>query len=161
MSVDAVDVPTADDHVLVGEEVERQLRRADRRRGLLLALPAYVYMVLFFGLPLLIVLAYSFSTRSRTGDPTFSNLNLDSYRKLGDQLIRNVALRSLGLALLTTVICLLFAYPFAYFVATRKPLTRNLMLVAVLLPFWTNFLVRTYAWRVILSTAGSITAVRQ
>lgn len=147
---------TDDDHVLVGEEVERRLRASERRRGFLLALPAYVYMVLFFGVPLLIVFAYSFSTRTRTGDPTFSQLSLDAYAKLGEGLIRNVAVRSVVLATITTVICLVFAYPFAYFVATRGATARNLLLVAVMIPFWTNFLVRNYAWRVILSTGGPI-----
>ncbi|MFP5488775.1 MAG: ABC transporter permease [Acidimicrobiia bacterium] len=146
---------------LIGEEVERQLQRAERRRGLFLALPAYVYMVLFFAVPLVIVFAYSFSTRSRTGDPTFSELSLDAYAKLGEPLIRNVAVRSVLLALVTTLICLLFAYPFAYFVATRGATARNLLLVAVMIPFWTNFLVRNYAWRVILSTGGPISEVTE
>jgi spermidine/putrescine transport system permease protein len=161
MTIDAVEAPPADEHVLVGEEVERRLRKADRRRGFLLALPAYAYMVLFFGVPLVIVFAYSFSTRSRTGDPTFSELSLDAYAKLKDELIRNVAVRSVVLALVTTVLCLLFAYPFAYFVATRGQTARNLLLVAVMIPFWTNFLVRNYAWRVILSTGGPISAVTE
>ena len=56
------------DHAGLGEEVERRLRRADRRRDLLLALPAYAYMILFFVVPLLIVLMYSFATRTRTGE---------------------------------------------------------------------------------------------
>ncbi|MGA1075871.1 MAG: ABC transporter permease [Ilumatobacteraceae bacterium] len=149
------------DHTRLGEEIEQRLERADRRRGLLLALPAYAYMVLFFAVPLVIVFAYSFSTRSRTGDPTFSELSLDAYAKLRDELVRNVAIRSLILAIVTTVICLLFAYPFAYFVATRGPPTRNLLLVAVMIPFWTNFLVRNYAWRVILSTGGPISGVTE
>lgn len=149
------------DHTRLGEEIEQRLERADRRRGLLLALPAYAYMVLFFAVPLVIVFAYSFSTRSRTGDPTFSELSLDAYAKLRDELVRNVAIRSLILAIVTTVICLLFAYPFAYFVATRGPIARNLLLVAVMIPFWTNFLVRNYAWRVILSTGGPISGVTE
>jgi spermidine/putrescine transport system permease protein len=145
--------------VPIGEDVERQMHRQERRRGFLLALPAYAYMVLFFGVPLIIVFAYSFSTRSRTGDPTFSELGFDAYRKLSEELVRNVALRSLWLALMTTVICLLFGYPFAYFVATRSPTVRNLLLVAVMIPFWTNFLVRNYAWRVLLSSGGPISRV--
>lgn len=149
------------DQALIGEEVERQLIRSERRRGFLLALPSFLYMVIFFGVPLLIVFAYSFSTRSRTGDPTFSELSLDAYAKLKEELVRNVAIRSALLALLTTVICLVVAYPFAYFVATRGPVARNLLLVAVMIPFWTNFLVRNYAWRVILSTGGPISGVTE
>lgn len=159
MSVDVADVAVSAG--LTGEEVERQLQAADRRRGLLLALPAYVYMVLFFGIPLVIVFAYSFSTRSRTGDPSFSEISLDAYGKLKDELVRNVAIRSLVLAIVTTALCLLFAYPFAYFVATRSVRTRNLLLIAVMIPFWTNFLVRNYAWRVILSTGGPISSVTE
>ena len=161
MTVDATDAAVAEGHVLIGEEVERDLMQADRRRGFLLALPAFAYMVLFFAVPLVIVFAYSFSTRSRTGDPTFSELSFDAYAKLKDELIRNVAVRSLSLALVTTVLCLVFAYPFAYFVATRSPTVRNLLLIAVMIPFWTNFLVRNYAWRVILSTGGPISAVTE
>ena len=161
MSVDAVDVPAIDEHALVGEEVERRLRRRDRRRGLLLALPAYVYMVLFFAVPLLIVLVYSFATRTSTGSVSLSDWNLESYRKLGEPIVRNVVVRSIFLALITTVVCLAVGYPFAYFAATRSPLVRNLMLVAVMIPFWTNFLVRNYAWRLLLSNGGPISSATE
>lgn len=162
MTIDAVDPEAAArEHVRTGEEAERDLALAERRRGMLLALPAYAYMVVFFAVPLVIVFAYSFSTRSRTGDPTFSEVGFDAYRKLAEPLIRNVAVRSASLAALTTAICLLLAYPFAYFVATRKATVRNLLLVAVMIPFWTNFLVRNYAWRVILSTGGPISGVTE
>ena len=63
------------------------------------------------------------------------------------------------LALLTTVICLLVAYPFAYYIATRSERTRNLLLVFVMIPFWSNFLVRTYAWKVLLGADGLFTRV--
>lgn len=68
--------------------------------------------------------------------------------------MRDILFRSLLLAILTTVICLVVAYPFAYFAATVAPRWRNLMIVLVMIPFWTNFLVRNYAWRVILGTNG-------
>ena len=151
----------ADEHALVGEEVERRLRRRDRRRGFLLALPAYVYMVLFFAVPLVIVLVYSFATRTSTGSVSLSGWNLESYRKLGEPIVRNVVVRSTILALITTGVCLLVGYPFAYFAATRSPLVRNLMLVAVMIPFWTNFLVRNYAWRLLLSNGGPISAATE
>lgn len=149
------------EHALVGEEVERRLRRRDRRRGFLLALPAYVYMVLFFAVPLVIVLVYSFATRTSTGSVSLSGWNLESYRKLGEPIVRNVVVRSTILALITTGVCLLVGYPFAYFAATRSPLVRNLMLVAVMIPFWTNFLVRNYAWRLLLSNGGPISAATE
>jgi spermidine/putrescine transport system permease protein len=164
MSVTAADPPVEPgepDHALIGEEVERRLRRRDRRRGFLLALPAYAYMVLFFAVPLLIVLVYSFATRTRSGSVALSDWNLDSYRKLGEPIVRNVVVRSAFLALVTTGVCLLVGYPFAYFAATRTPLVRNLMLVAVMIPFWTNFLVRNYSWRLLLSTGGPISSATE
>lgn len=113
-------------------------------------------MVLFFAVPLVIVLVYSFATRTSTGSTSLSGWNLDAYRKLGEPIVRNVVVRSVILALVTTVICLVVAYPFAWFCATRTPLMRNLLLVAVMIPFWTNFLVRNYAWRILLSAGGPI-----
>jgi spermidine/putrescine transport system permease protein len=72
-----------------------------------------------------------------------------------------IFLRSLGLALSTTVICLGFSYPFAYYIATRPPKVRNILLVFVMIPFWSNFLVRTYAWRVLLGSDGPISQISQ
>jgi spermidine/putrescine transport system permease protein len=161
MSLDAGVLPDDADHALVGEEVERRLRRGERRRGLLLALPAYIYMILFFAVPLVIVLVYSFATRTSSGSVSLSGWNLDSYRKLGEPIVRNVVVRSATLAGITTVVCLVFGYPFAYFAATRPPLVRNLMLVAVMIPFWTNFLVRNYAWRLLLSSGGPISSATE
>ena len=140
-------------------ELERRARRAEARRGFLLALPSYAYLVLFFAVPLAIVVMYSFATRNRFGGTTLADWNLDSYRKLGDDLVRTIALRSLVLALLTTGVCLLFGYPLAYYIATRSPRVRNLMLVGVMIPFWSNFLVRTYAWRVLLSNDGPVSQI--
>lgn len=144
-----------------GEATERKLRRADRRRGLLLALPAYLYMVVFFVAPLVIVLVYSFATRTSSGDTALSGWNLEAYRKLGEPIVRNVVVRSAVLATITTAICLVVGYPFAYFAATQRPVVRNIMLVGVMIPFWTNFLVRNYAWRLLLSSGGPISSVTE
>lgn len=159
MSIDIAE--SVDDAVVSGEAVERQLRKLDRRRGMLLALPSFAYMVLFFAVPLVIVLVYSFATRTRTGGTSLSGWNLDAYRKLGEPIVRNVVVRSVILAAITTAICLVLAYPFAYFAVTRSPLVRNLMLVGVMIPFWTNFLVRNYAWRLLLSTGGPISSATE
>ena len=137
-------------------EFERAAEKAESRRGFLIALPAYAYLVLFFAIPLVIVAIYSFGTRNRFGDTELSGWNLDAYRKLTEPLLRDIFLRSLWLAILTTLICLVVAYPFAYFLATRTPTIRNVMLVFVMIPFWSNFLVRNFAWRVILGTDGPL-----
>ena len=138
-------------------EFEAAAARQESRRGFLMALPAYAYLVLFFAVPLIIVIVYSFATRNRFGGTDLSGWNLDSYAKLGEPIVRDILFRSVWLALLTTIICLVIAYPFAYFLSTRSPAIRNVMLVFVMIPFWTNFLVRNYAWRVILGNDGPFT----
>lgn len=142
-------------------ELEAAYEKQKRRRGLLIALPAYLYLVVFFGLPLLIVVVYSFATRNRFRDTDLNNWNFDSYRALGDDLVRAILVRSLVLAVVTTVICLLVSYPFAYYIATRPKTIRNVMLVFVMIPFWTNFLVRNYAWYVILGTDGPLSRITE
>ncbi|MEE2682454.1 MAG: ABC transporter permease [Actinomycetota bacterium] len=142
-------------------EFEKAALRKESRRGLLMALPSYLYLVLFFVIPLGIVLVYSFATRNRFGGTDLSGWNIESYQKIGEPIVRTILFRSLWLALLTTVICLVIAYPFAYFLSTRKPTIRNVMLVFVMIPFWTNFLVRNYAWRVILGNDGPFTKVTE
>jgi spermidine/putrescine transport system permease protein len=134
--------------------LERDADRAESRRGLLIGLPSLTYLILFFALPLVIVFVYSFATRSRTGRTLLEDWNLSSYRRLFDPLVLEITFRSLWLAVLTTVICLAVGYPFAYYLATRAPRVRNILLVLVMIPFWSNFLVRTYAWRVILGRDG-------
>jgi len=127
-----------------------------RRRGLLLALPAYIYLVLFFAIPLGIVVVYSFATRTRTGGTALSGWNIAAYEKLAEPIVRDILFRSLLLAAITTIICLVLAYPFSYFIATRTATVRNIMLVFVMIPFWSNFLVRNYAWRVLLGNDGPV-----
>jgi spermidine/putrescine transport system permease protein len=135
-----------------GLEVDAE--KAESRRGFLIGLPAFVYLVVLFALPLVIVVVYSFATRSRTGRTLLEDWNVSSYARLFEPLVLQITFRSLWLALLTTVICLVVGYPFAYYLATRSPRVRGALLVLVMIPFWSNFLVRTYAWRVILGQDG-------
>lgn len=147
----------------LGDRVDLDVanERKRQRQGFLMALPAYLYLIIFFAFPLIIVVVYSFATRNRFGGTDLSGWNLESYGKLGDPIVRDILFRSLGLAIITTVICLLVAYPFAYFLATRRPTVRNLMLVFVMIPFWSNFLVRNYAWRVLLGNDGPVSQLTE
>jgi spermidine/putrescine transport system permease protein len=141
--------------------LEADAEKAESRRGFLLGLPSLAYLIVFFAVPLLIVVVYSFATRSRTGRTILGEWNLESYARLFDPLVLQITFRSLGLAIITTLICLLVGYPFAYFLATRSPRVRGALLVLVMIPFWSNFLVRTYAWRVILGRDGIAGTVEQ
>ena len=145
----------------VTPELEQAAIRAESRRGFLIGLPAAFYLVLFFAIPLVLVFVYSFATRSSTGQTVLAEWNLESYQRLFTPGVLVIFLRSLLRASVTTAICLLFSYPFAYYIATRTPRVRNLMLIFVMIPFWSNFLVRTYAWRVLLGSDGPLSQLSQ
>ena len=142
----------------VNPKLERKAQRRESWRGFFHAVPAYVYLILFFVLPLAIVFVFSFGSRGPTGKPILDGWNTDSWVRIGEPLVRTIVTRSVVIATLNTVICLLIGYQFAYWIATRaKQSTRTLMLILVLIPFWSNFLVRTYAWRMLLDSDGYIT----
>ena len=145
----------------VTPELEKAASKAEARRGFLIALPSFAYLVLLFVLPLVLVFVYSFATRDATGQTVLGDWNLDSYKRLFSAEVLAIFVRSLVLALVTTVICLAVSYPFAFYIATRTPRVRNVLLVLVMIPFWSNFLVRTYAWRVILGSEGPISQLSQ
>lgn len=141
-------------------ELERRAERRESWLGFLHAVPAYAYLIAFFVLPLIIVFVFSFASRGRTGRPILDNWNLDGWTRLTDPLVSTIVGRSLFVAALNTVLCLIIGYAFAYWIATRpKQSTRTLLLILVLIPFWSNFLVRTYAWRILLDSDGYITQI--
>lgn len=125
--------------------------------GLLLA-PTVLWMGLFFFLPLLVVFVISFMMRGTYGGIEWT-LTLANYTNLADPLYLRVYLRSFLLALATTALCLLFGFPLAYWIATAPARWQPVWLVLVMIPFWTNFLVRTYAWIFILRTEGLMNTV--
>jgi spermidine/putrescine transport system permease protein len=130
----------------------------EKKRGGRLALPALVWLLVFFVAPLIIVLAVSFMTRG-TRDPYTLPLTLEHYGRVLGPIYRPVFTDSIVIAVQTTVICLILGYPLAFFISTRKSFAwRQITLFLVILPFWTNFLVRTYAWRVILGNEGILNA---
>lgn len=147
--------------MVAGPELEARAARADSRRGFLIGSPAFLYLIIFFALPLLIVLVYSFATRTRTGATSLSGWNLDSWARVFSSTPAEVFLRSLGLAAVTTAISLLFSYPFAYWIATRSPRVRAVLLVLVMIPFWSNFLVRTYAMKFLMGSDGPLSLLSQ
>ena len=129
--------------------------------------PGAFWLLLFFLLPSLLVVVYSFLER-RSGGGVLWVLSLEPYIKLfsppegallNDFLI--IFLRSFWWAFLTTFICLLVSYPFAFYVSRQSPAVRNSLLFLVMIPFWTNFLVRTYAWKFILNNNGLINTILQ
>jgi spermidine/putrescine transport system permease protein len=131
----------------------------EQRRGFLLAVPTLIWLALFFIAPLFIVLAVSVLTRGSRGAITLP-LTLDHYERILSSPFIGVYVDTLWISLLTMIICLLLGYPLAFFISTRRsPRMASFALFLVILPFWTNFLVRTYAWRVLLGTDGTINGI--
>jgi len=105
---------------------------------------------------LLIVVLVSFLTRGTRGALTLP-LTFEHYERILGPVFRPVFIDSIVIALITTLVCVLLGYPLAFFISTRRSKRlQNISLFLVILPFWTNFLVRTYAWRVLLGTDGTI-----
>jgi putrescine transport system permease protein len=133
-----------------------------------IAIP-YVWLLLFFFIPFIIVFKISFSESviaqppyspliERVGDLAYAiKINLNNYSYLfTDNLYYSAYLYSLKVALVSTVLCLLVGYPMAYAIARSSPTQRNLYLMLIILPFWTSFLLRVYAWIAMLKTDGVI-----
>lgn len=126
-------------------------------RGPWLVVPAAVWLLLFFALPLLIVVLISLVERGRAGGVRIPlEFTLEYYRRLVDPLYLGILWSSTRIALIVTVLCVLFGYPLAVFMSRMPDRVRNAMLLLVMVPFWTNFLVRTYAIKLLLSAEGLI-----
>jgi spermidine/putrescine transport system permease protein len=111
-----------------------------------LSMPAFFWFAFFMIVPLLAVLAYSFAERGTYGGIEFSSgLDFSNYTRAFDPIYVGVFVRSLKLATITSLSCLLIGYPMAYVMATALPRFRNMLMVLIVIPFWTNFVVRTYA----------------
>ncbi len=125
---------------------------------LILLFPVVFWLVCFFLLPLVSVFIYSFLERGTYGGVQW-NFTLENYQRLFDGLYLGILWRSASTALVCTAICLLLGYPFAYYLARYKPKHRSILLLLVVVPFWTNFLIRTYAWILILRTEGLLNSL--
>lgn len=131
-----------------------------RKNLLILLLPPLLFLLIFFLLPLIIVLVYSLLERGTYGGVSWV-FTLDNYQRLFKSVYWGILFKSCWLALLTTLVCLLIGYPLAWLIATKPQPWRNLLLVLVIIPFWTNFLVRTYAWVFLLRKEGLVNLVLQ
>jgi len=120
-------------------------QRRDRLLHGLLGLPTVLYVATFFVLPLLVIVVYSFARVSLVTFDVSYDWNLANYRQIHDPLYFDTLVRSIELSIGATVGCLLLGFPLAYFISRQPPSTQKLLLVFVIVPFWTSFIVRTYA----------------
>jgi spermidine/putrescine transport system permease protein len=127
--------------------------RRSRAGSAALVSPALLWWAGLLVLPVGLVLAYSFFQRGVYGGVVY-DWTFDNYRRAWDGLYLGVLGFSLRVALEATVVSLLIGFPVALFIATRPARWRTVLLVLVILPFWTSLLIRTYAWIVILNDEG-------
>ncbi len=121
--------------------------------------PSWAVMLLLFLAPLAIIMAYSFESRG-----TYGGISLpwtaESYQRLADPVYLAILWRSVWIAAVSTLVCLLLGFPLALFIS-RSGKRKNLYLSLVILPFWTSFLIRTYAWMFLLRDTGLVNTALQ
>ncbi|QGV82406.1 ABC transporter permease [Streptomyces ficellus] len=118
-------------------------------------LPGILWMAAFLVGSLVLVAMLAFGTTDPLGNPRFG-FNPENIAALAEPAYRSVLLRSLGYALLTCLICLLVAYPVAYAIALHGGRFKTLLIAAIVVPFFANYLVRMYGWSVVLSDDGPL-----
>ena len=109
------------------------------------AIPYVIWMALFVVIPILIMVAYAFTTAE-------SKATLENFASMG--IYMSVFVRSFRLAIIATLVCLLIGYPVAYVMAKEGPQFQRVAMALIMLPMWMNFLLRTYSWMSILENNG-------
>ncbi len=125
--------------------------RGGRRRAALLLVPATAWYVLFLIAPLVVLIVMSFGVRSPNGGYQPS-LTLDQYQNLGTRLTPLV--NTIQLAFVGTLLCLAVGFPLAYVVALKVGSFKTALMALIVVPLWTSFLIRTYAWMFLLGSNG-------
>jgi spermidine/putrescine transport system permease protein len=135
-------------------------RRHPGWRAWALLLPMVAWLLLFVVVPTAILFVYSFCERDEVGGVIFQ-FTLRNYQRVLDPVYLSIFVRSVGYAGLTTIICVVVGYPVAYYMARATEEKRNRLLLLVMVPFWTSFLIRTYAWITILKQEGLLNGLLQ
>lgn len=139
--------------------LEKAIEKRKNRQSWILSFPALFWLVLFFLVPYLIVVIYSFLT------PTIYDIKFEfstaSYGAVFEPIYLKPFLLSFNLAIVTTLLCLLLGYPVAYYIARSSSKMKNLLLLLIIIPFWTNFIIRIFSWRIFLSANGVLNSVLQ
>lgn len=117
--------------------------------------PVSLWMILFVLLPMIYIVYISFMSRGVFGDVVYK-FSLESYQTLLDATYFKVITKSLKVAVFTTVLCLLVGYPFAYFIARKPRETASRLITLIMIPFWTNSLMRLNSWLLLFQTSGPV-----
>lgn len=117
--------------------------------------PVVLWLCFFMMVPMIAVVGVSLLSRDTVGNLVWT-FNISNYTRFFDPLYLGIYWDTIWLSVLTTLLCLLLSYPLAYYITTAGPRTQKWMLIGVTVPFWINFLIRTYAWVLILRTQGLV-----
>lgn len=121
----------------------------------LLAAPAIMWLVAFMIVPCGLILLYAFFERGAFGGIEY-NLNFENFKRVADPLYAKIFLRSARIALTAALLAILIAYPAAYAITLAPRRRQPVLLFFAVLPFWSNYLIRTYAWIVLLNREGLV-----
>jgi spermidine/putrescine transport system permease protein len=133
----------------------------ERLTGAIFVLPGVIWLTIFFLAPLLIILVVSLGSRDAAGHVTLANPGLQNYLKATRPEYLPAFANSLRYAGITTILSLAIGYPIAYWISRYGGRHKVLLLILVMLPFWTSYLIRTYAWMIILRDNGVLNSVLQ
>lgn len=122
--------------------------------------PVSLWMILFVALPMLFIIYISFMSRGVFGDVVYE-FSTDSYKTLLDSVYFKVIVKSIRAAFITTVLCLLAGYPFAYYIAKQPKEKASKLIMLIMIPFWTNSLMRLNSWLLLFQTSGPVNSLLQ
>jgi len=134
------------------------LRRA---ASLIALLPGVAWLALFFIVPLTMMFVVSLGSRGEADSLILDRPSLDNYARALDPAFLPTFWNSIRYAVATTLLCLVIGYPIAYWISRYGGSYKTLLLIIVMLPFWTSYLIRTYAWMTILSDNGVVNSILQ
>ena len=132
-----------------------KMSKTDSKLGLKISSPYIIWSGLFIVIPLFLIIFFAFS-RSDNGAYSFT---LNNFKELMQPMYFRIFYRSIRLALISTILCLLIGYPAAYIIAKTKASRQSVFLMLVIIPMWMNFLLRTYAWSAILGRNGVLNTI--
>ncbi len=132
---------------------------SSRLTAWLLMMPGLVWLGLFMILPCMLVFVLAFYERGTYGGIDWTAMTLENFRRAGDPLYLSIVLDSARIASIATVLAVLAGYPAAYAIARAPQRWQTSLLFLAILPFWTNYLIRTYAWIVLLNPVGLINSI--
>lgn len=145
--------------VVIEEAIENKKNKRKLKSKIIPALsmvgPISFWMIIFVIVPLIYVGFMSFMTRGTYGGIEYK-FTLENYKTIFDPLYFKVILNSIGIALSSSIICIFIGYPFAYYLAKQPIKKRGVLIMLIMIPFWTSSMVRTYSWVILLHASGII-----